>query len=97
MNKSEKIVHNQTIPLYWKCQLIGWGWFLFGYTSPLFRDDFAISHALINYVLDVSICIALTHAYRTLTLKENWNELDIKGLIGRSFCPGLFSLFYSCC
>ena len=82
MNKSEKIVRNQTIPLYWKCQLIGWGLVsLFWLYIALFRDDFAISHALINYVLDVSICIALTHAYRTLALKENWNELDIKGLI----------------
>ncbi|MCB9350677.1 MAG: histidine kinase [Lewinellaceae bacterium] len=82
MNKSEKIVHNQTIPLYWKCQLIGWGLVSFFWLYiALFRDDFAIAHALINYGLDISICIALTHAYRTLALKENWNELDIKGLI----------------
>jgi sensor histidine kinase YesM len=82
MNKSEKIVRNQTISLYWKCQLIGWGLVsLFWLYIALFRDDFAISHALINYILDVSICIALTHAYRTLALKENWNDLDIKDLI----------------
>lgn len=82
MNKLENIAHNQSTSLYWKCQFIGWGLVsLFWLYIALFRDDFAIYHALINYILDVSICIVLTHIYRTLALKGKWNELDIKKLI----------------
>lgn len=82
MDKLENIVPNQSTSLYWKCQFIGWGLVsLFWLYIALFRDDFAISHALINYLLDVSICIGLTHAYRTVALKGKWNALNIKNLI----------------
>lgn len=84
MDNSENVTRHQTVSLYWRCQLIGWGLVsLFWLYIALFRDDFAIAHALINYFFDVVICISLTHAYRTLALKEGWNELDIKGLIWR--------------
>lgn len=82
MNQSEKIAPGQTLSLYWKCQLLGWGLVsLFWLYIALFRDDFDLSHALINYFLDVATCIALTHAYRALALTRNWNKLDIQSLI----------------
>ncbi|MDF0718101.1 histidine kinase [Muricauda sp. 334s03] len=73
---------NANLSLYWKCQIIGWGIVsLLWLYIALVRDQFEITHALINYVLDVSICIGLTHAYRAIALRANWNQLEIKGLI----------------
>lgn len=70
------------LSLYWKCQLIGWGVVsLLWLYLALFRDDFKVTHALINYILDIIICIGLTHAYRTIALKSGWNHLKIKNLI----------------
>ncbi|MEO2051012.1 MAG: histidine kinase [Allomuricauda sp.] len=73
-----------TLSLYWKCQILGWGTVsLLWLYIALVRDQFALTHALINYVLDVTICIGLTHAYRAMALRANWNQLEIKGLIKR--------------
>ena len=73
---------NTRTSLYWKCQLIGWGLVSFFWLYiALFRDDFQISHAIINYLLDITICIAITHAYRILAVQRQWNELGIKELI----------------
>lgn len=70
------------LSLYWKCQFIGWGVVsLLWLYIALVRDQFTITQALINYSLDVTICIGLTHAYRSIALKANWNQLGIKGLI----------------
>jgi two-component system LytT family sensor kinase len=75
---------NTGLSLYWKCQIIGWGVVsLLWLYIALYRDHFSISHALINYVLDVSICIGLTHAYRAIALQLKWNQLGIKPLIKR--------------
>nr|WP_297785822.1 histidine kinase [uncultured Allomuricauda sp.] len=73
---------NTKLSLYWKCQIIGWGIVsLLWLYIALVRDQFTLTYALINYVLDVSICIGLTHTYRTIALRANWNQLGIKGLI----------------
>ncbi|MCR9229370.1 MAG: sensor histidine kinase, partial [Flavobacteriaceae bacterium] len=72
------------LSLYWKCQIIGWGVVsLLWLYIALARDQFTVPHALINYVLDVSICIGLTHAYRAIALRSKWNQLGIKKLIKR--------------
>ena len=71
---------------------MGWGTVsLLWLYIALVRDQFEITHALINYVLDVSICIGLTHAYRAIALKANWNQLEIKGLI-RKVIPSILIL-----
>ncbi len=49
----------------------------------LVRDQFTVLQALTNYVLDVSICIGLTHMYRAVAKKSKWNQLGIKKLISR--------------
>ena len=68
--------------LYWQCQLIGWGLVsLFWLYIALVRDNFQISHAIINYFFDIAICIAITHAYRNLAIQRKWNQLGIKNLI----------------
>ncbi|MBO0329503.1 sensor histidine kinase [[Muricauda] lutisoli] len=73
---------NTGLSLYWKCQFIGWGVVsLLWLYIALVRDQFTITQALINYILDVAICIGLTHAYRSIALKADWNQLGIKGLI----------------
>jgi len=73
---------NIKLSLYWKCQIVGWGTVsLLWLYIALVRDQFTLTHALINYVLDVSICIGLTHVYRAIALKSDWNQLGIKGLI----------------
>lgn len=73
---------NIKMSLYWKCQIIGWGVVsLLWLYIALFRDEFKLTHALINYSLDVLICIGLTHAYRTIALKSGWNQLKIRDLI----------------
>lgn len=73
------------LSLYWKCQILGWGIVsLLWLYIALVRDRFNITDALTNYVLDVIICIGLTHAYRTISLKKGWDRLGIKELIKRA-------------
>lgn len=82
MKKKGKTAPNQTLKLYWKCQLGGWGVVsLFWLYIALFRDNYEIAHAFLNYLLDLSICITLTHAYRALALRKKWHQLSINKLI----------------
>ena len=75
---------NTRLSLYWKCQLVGWGIVsLLWLYIALVRDQFTVLQALTNYVLDVSICIGLTHMYRALALTSKWHQLPIKKLLGR--------------
>ncbi|MBR9855339.1 MAG: sensor histidine kinase [Algicola sp.] len=75
---------NTGLSLYWKCQIIGWGVVsLLWLYIALDRDRFSVPHALINYVLDVSFCIGLTHAYRAIALRSKWNQLGINQLLVR--------------
>ncbi|MGK0316505.1 MAG: two-component system LytT family sensor kinase [Saprospiraceae bacterium] len=92
MNSLEKKVNIKSISLYWRCQIIGWGFVsLLWLYIALARDQFTVFHALANYVLDVTICIGLTHTYRTIALKAKWNILNIKKLI-RKVTPSLLIL-----
>lgn len=75
---------NTKLSLYWKCQLVGWGTVsLLWLYIALVRDQFTVLQALTNYVLDVSICIGLTHMYRALALASKWHQFPIKKLLGR--------------
>ncbi|APG66403.1 sensor histidine kinase [Tenacibaculum todarodis] len=76
--------NNTRISLYWKCQLIGWGivsiyWAYTVYT----RDNYGVLYTLLNYILDISIGIFLTHIYRRFALKAKWSSLSIKKLLIR--------------
>jgi len=82
--KRKTINSNTTISLYWKCQLIGWSivsvyWAYTVYT----RDNYGVFYTLLNYILDISIGIFLTHIYRQFALKVNWSSLPIKQLLIR--------------
>ncbi len=73
---------NTTTSLYWKCQLIGWSivsvyWAYTVYT----RDNYGILYTLLNYALDISIGVFLTHMYRRFALKAKWSSLPIKKLL----------------
>lgn len=72
------------LSLYWKCQLTGWSivsiyWAYTVYT----RDNYGAFYTVLNYVLDISIGIFLTHMYRGFALKANWSRLPIKQLLIR--------------
>jgi two-component system LytT family sensor kinase len=80
------------LSLYWKCQFIGWGlvsiyWAYTVYT----RDNYGFFYTLLNYVLDISVGIFLTHMYREFALKANWSSLRIKQLLIRVI-PSIFLL-----
>ncbi|WP_272149753.1 sensor histidine kinase [Tenacibaculum aiptasiae] len=85
MNSSNKIFNSSAkISLYWKCQLLGWStvsiyWAYTVYT----RDNYGVFNTLLNYVLDITIGIFLTHYYRLFALKNKWNDLSIKNLLYR--------------
>lgn len=75
---------NNKTSLYWVCQLIGWFtvsiyWAYVVYT----RDNYGVLHTLSNYVLDAAIGIFLTHLYRIVALKSNWNSFSIQKLLTR--------------
>lgn len=81
-NNRKTYKSNITISLYWKCQFIGWGTVsLFWLYIALVRDQYTVFHALLNYSLDVTFCVGITHIYRSYALKENWNELNINKLL----------------
>lgn len=82
INKKTNNNYNTGVSLYWKCQLIGWSlvsiyWAYTVYT----RDNYGIFYTLLNYVLDISIGIFLTHMYRRFALKAKWSSLPIKQLL----------------
>ena len=72
------------VSLYWKCQLLGWSlvsiyWAYTVYT----RDNYGVFYTLVNYMLDISIGIFLTHMYRQFVIKAKWSILPIKPLLIR--------------
>ena len=85
MDISRKTFKNSsTISLYWRCQLLGWSivsiyWAYTVYT----RDHYGVFYTFLNYVLDVSIGIFITHIYRLFALNANWSRLPIKKLLIR--------------
>lgn len=83
---------NITISLYWRCQLIGWSIVSFYWAYIVYtRDDYGIFYTFLNYALDVSIGIFLTHMYRLFALRANWSQLPIKKLLIRVI-PSIFLL-----
>ncbi len=70
------------ISLYWKCQIIGWALVsLYWLYVSLYEHNAPILLATLNYVLDVLICIGLTHIYRMLAVKYNWGAITISKLL----------------
>lgn len=84
MNITANILSGKKDSLYWKCQFIGWGMvsFFWAYVA-FFRDDYGYFHTFLNYVLDVSLGIGLTHMYRFYARKLNWNQLNLNQLLWR--------------
>ncbi|MGI9530984.1 sensor histidine kinase [Lutimonas sp.] len=75
---------NKYISLYWRCQLLGWGTVSIYWAYVVFsRDDYGYFFTLLNYVLDISIGILLTHGYRFIAIKLNWNSLSLRELFVR--------------
>ena len=84
MNRPEKIFNNKSNTLYWKCQLLGWGTASIYWAYVVFyRDNYGYFFTFINYILDISIGIALTHGYRFVALKLKWNAVGLKQLFLR--------------
>ena len=84
MNESRKISMNKYISLYWRCQLLGWGTVSIYWAYVVFaRDDYGYFYTFLNYVLDMGIGILLTHIYRFIALKLNWNSLSLRELFIR--------------
>lgn len=82
--KTNILLAKRSSNLYWLCQLLGWGivaiyWAYTVYT----RDNYGVFYTLLNYLLDISIGIFLTHCYRLFALKNKWNDLSIIQLIRR--------------
>ncbi len=70
------------ISLYWKCQIIWWGLVsLFWLYVSLHDYQAPILLAILNYFLDVALCIGLTHSYKVLAVKYNWGAKAIPKLL----------------
>ncbi|MEH6537774.1 MAG: histidine kinase [Psychroserpens sp.] len=73
-----------TISLYWKCQIIGWSLVSLYWAYTVYnRDNYGVFYTFLNYVLDISLGVFLTHMYRAFALKTNWSRLPIKKLLIR--------------
>lgn len=93
MHIEEKIYKsNITIPLYWKCQILGWGAVSIYWAYIVFaRDHYGYFLTFLNYILDVLIGIILTHGYRSIALKLKWNSLSLRQLF-RKILPSILLL-----
>ncbi|MBL7472914.1 sensor histidine kinase [Robertkochia sediminum] len=72
------------LPLYWQCQLAGWGlvatyWAYIVYT----RDHYSVFSTFLNYAIDVAIGISLTHLYKQFAVQANWIRLPLEKLLVR--------------
>jgi two-component system LytT family sensor kinase len=81
-SKKNIATKKEFLSLYWICQLTGWGlvsvyWAYTVYT----RDDYGVFYTFLNYVLDASIGIFLTHMYRRFAIRADWSNLPIKKLL----------------
>jgi sensor histidine kinase YesM len=75
---------SRTTSLYWKCQIIGWSmmalyWGYAGFDGGVFDVTVAILH----FITDVLICLAITHAFRTVSKKCRWQDLSFSKLLAR--------------
>lgn len=84
MNLETNNTSDNTISLYWKCQLIGWGTVsLYWAYNVYFRDNYGVPLTILNYILDVTFGIIPTIFYRKIAKDFNWNDLSIRQLVGR--------------
>ncbi|UBM58787.1 histidine kinase [Marinilongibacter aquaticus] len=70
-----------SLSLYWKCQLIGWGlaslyWLLLALMGAGFHWGLGIA----QFLLDVTLYIGITHAYRNFAKKRNWTDISLGSL-----------------
>ncbi|OQP61447.1 histidine kinase [Niastella vici] len=83
---------NAPISLYWKCQLAGWtvAGLYWSYTG-LEGNHVSYLQLLLDFIGDVAVCILITHAYRNVALKYNWQQLNLRSLVLR-IVPGVLIL-----
>ena len=72
-----------SIPLYWKCQVIGWSiascyW---GYAAFILANHFSFQLALADFLADVVIGIGLTHSYRHIVKKAYQRKRTLTNLV----------------
>lgn len=75
--------------LYWICQVAGWSLWLF---NDLIGNILQFENAwfwVVQYFLNVLVCIILTHQYRRLVKRYNWLQLAYERLIIRIFVAAL--------
>jgi sensor histidine kinase YesM len=73
-----------TISLYWKCQLIGWSVAaLYWEYNGLVSGNFNWALGILQFITDMLICILITHLYRNLALRYNFQNLNLGQLLKR--------------
>ncbi|RED23417.1 histidine kinase [Flavobacterium cutihirudinis] len=84
----------RTLSTYWEIQLIGWitASLYWGFTAFM-SGHFIWKIGIADLILDVSIGIGLTHLYRNFALRNGWNKLNLKKLIGRMILSVLLLSF----
>ncbi|MET0466568.1 MAG: histidine kinase [Chitinophagaceae bacterium] len=70
------MLHKRNLSLYWKCQLIGWSaaslyWGFAGYTGT----NFSVLLAIIHFLADLLMYIAVTHSFRSISRHYRWHQL----------------------
>ncbi|MCG2617075.1 histidine kinase [Terrimonas sp. NA20] len=78
------MLDRRNISLYWRCQLIGWSaaslyWGLAGYTGT----NFSILLAIIHFLADLLMYIAVTHLFRSISKHYKWHQLQPRPLLLR--------------
>lgn len=71
--------------LYWICQLAGWSLWLFNDMIGYIAQDENTWFWIVNFFVNVGVCIILTHLYRRLVKRNNWINLLYERLIVRIF------------
>lgn len=82
------------ISLYWKCQIIGWAmaalyWQYIAYIGV----GFSLLLGLLHFIIDILVCISITHVFRSISKKYNWQELKFQKLLIR-IIPAVFLLAF---
>ncbi|WP_418637719.1 sensor histidine kinase [Winogradskyella sp.] len=76
MANKETIKAKETISLYWKFQWLGWSLASVYWAYVVYvKQDYTIFYTLVNFILDVSIGIFLTHSYKMSLNKLTLNPL----------------------
>ncbi|GGH66610.1 hypothetical protein HNQ91_001839 [Filimonas zeae] len=70
------------IPLYWKCQLLGWSAasFYWGYTGFL-SGGYIVWIGVLQFLSDVLLYVFITHQYHRFALRHHWQRLGTNPLI----------------